>query len=60
MTPVDRAIENAEGAPILGFLREQFARVNQRFDVIERRLDEVVSRLGILEREVSSLESRVA
>ena len=41
---------------VLDFLREQFARVNARLDRIETKLDEVIFRLGALERGIAALK----
>ena len=45
----------ADNGEILDFLRACFGRIDDRFDRIDQKLDEVVTRLGRLEREVAGL-----
>jgi hypothetical protein len=45
----------SEAPDVVDFLRVQFARVHERFDRLERTLDEHTTRLGALERGVADL-----
>ena len=39
----------------MDFLRGRFARLDDRFDRIDHKLDEVITRLGIVERDVAGM-----
>jgi hypothetical protein len=45
----------ADNSEVLDFLRTRFARLDDRFDRVERKLDEVITRLSAVERDVAGL-----
>ena len=50
----------AENSEVLDFLRARFARLDERFDRVERKLDEVITCLAVVERDVAGLPGGVA
>jgi tetrahydromethanopterin S-methyltransferase subunit G len=50
----------AEGAAVVGYLREQFARVHARFDRLEEKVSNLQVRVTQIDREIGSLRLGVA
>ena len=50
----------AESSEVLDFLRARFARQDEHSDRMERKLDEVITRLGAVERDIAGLRGDLA
>jgi hypothetical protein len=49
----------SDSSEILDFLRARFTWLDDRLDRIDRKLDEVVTRLGVLDRRLDRIERRL-
>lgn len=45
---------------VIDYLREQFARLHERLDTIDRRIDELTTRTARLERSIADLHVALA
>jgi hypothetical protein len=43
--------------PVLDFLQVQFARLNARLDGVDRKQDEIITRLGSVERDLAGVRT---
>ncbi len=51
-----RTMSDAPDKPVLDYLRMQFGRVDQRFDTLERKANETITRVSAVERDIAALK----